>query len=196
MCLAYVSGILSNTDPDFLSEVDSTEDFQVIAVQSVYCYQCCDRPETRKSQMANVHPATRCQTLNDIMVRFFMDNLKKLFKVDDNTDSNKLLQQLKTQVPVTERGRFTNTDSRFVKNNDLVSRLYLKTSAGQYETVAQTIVLQLAKGDDITVRNGSPDETIHGVNYSTFVSCGRPKTSLPLWDNDCFINYPNKNAYA
>ncbi|XP_052813996.1 ELMO domain-containing protein C-like [Mya arenaria] len=42
-------------------------------------------------------------------VRFFMDNLKKLFKVDDITDSNKLLQQLKTQVPVTARGRFTNT---------------------------------------------------------------------------------------
>ncbi|WAR25955.1 C1QT3-like protein [Mya arenaria] len=56
----------------------------------------------------------------------------------------------------------------FVKNNDLVSRLYLKTSAGQYETVAQTIVLQLAKGDDITVRNESPDETIHGSDYSTF----------------------------
>ncbi|WAR30161.1 hypothetical protein MAR_003729, partial [Mya arenaria] len=66
-----------------------------MAVQSVYCYQCCDRPETRKSHMANVHPATKCQTMDNIMERFFMDKMKKLFKVNDITDSNKLLQKLK-----------------------------------------------------------------------------------------------------
>ncbi|WAR10235.1 hypothetical protein MAR_035311, partial [Mya arenaria] len=96
-----VSGILSSTDPDFLSDVDSTEYFQVMAVQSKKfadgkCPSCNKMPDTEQHN-------------GSAMVRFFMDNLKKLFKVDDITDSNKLLQQLKTQVPVTARGRFTNT---------------------------------------------------------------------------------------
>ncbi|WAR27291.1 C1QT3-like protein [Mya arenaria] len=57
---------------------------------------------------------------------------------------------------------------QFVKNNDFVSRLFLHTSSGQYETVSQTVVLQLNKGDDVTIRNQDPDEAIHGSNYSTF----------------------------
>ncbi|XP_052785210.1 complement C1q tumor necrosis factor-related protein 3-like [Mya arenaria] len=60
------------------------------------------------------------------------------------------------------------THFRFVKNNQAVSHLYLKTSPGQYETVSQTVVLQLNKGDDVTIRNEDPDEALHGDNYSTF----------------------------
>ncbi|WAR20997.1 hypothetical protein MAR_014971 [Mya arenaria] len=125
-----VSGILSSTDPDFLSDVDSHEDFQVMAVQSVYCYNCCDRPAINSRQVINPEERRKCSSCNNmpdteqhygsamvilkkrdrfLQVRFFMDNLKTLFKVDDITYSNKLLQQLKTQVPVTGRDRFTNT---------------------------------------------------------------------------------------
>ncbi|WAR10258.1 hypothetical protein MAR_035334, partial [Mya arenaria] len=107
-----VSGILSSTAPDFLSDVDSTEYFQVMAVQSKKfadgkCPSCNKMPDTEQhngSAMVILKKKDRFS-----QVRFFMDNLKKLFKVDDITDSNKLLQQLKTQVPVTARGRFTNT---------------------------------------------------------------------------------------
>ncbi|WAQ95034.1 hypothetical protein MAR_007505 [Mya arenaria] len=109
---------------DLLLDVESTEDFQVMPV---YCFQCFDRIACRNEKIANGKRPS-CNKMSDIeqhygsamvilkkkkrfsQVRFFMDNLKKLFKVDDITDSNKLLQQLKTQVPVTYGGRCTNTD--------------------------------------------------------------------------------------
>jgi len=56
-----------------------------------------------------------------------------------------------------------------MKNNDFISIIYLQTpSAGQYESTSQTVVLQLTKGDDVTLRNIDGDESLHGRNYSTF----------------------------
>ncbi|WAR17139.1 hypothetical protein MAR_031733, partial [Mya arenaria] len=88
MCLAY-----SSTDPDFLSDVDSTEDFQVMAVQNEKiadgkCPPCNKMPDTEQhngSAMVILKKKDRFSQAR------FMDNLKKLFKVDDITDSNKLL---------------------------------------------------------------------------------------------------------
>ncbi|WAQ95041.1 hypothetical protein MAR_007512, partial [Mya arenaria] len=67
------------------------------------------RPSCNKMSDIEQHYGSAMVILKKKTVRFFMDNLKKLFKVDDITDSNKLLQQLKTQVPVTYRGRCANT---------------------------------------------------------------------------------------
>ncbi|XP_052808944.1 heavy metal-binding protein HIP-like [Mya arenaria] len=55
-----------------------------------------------------------------------------------------------------------------MKNDVFISRMYLKAPSGNYETAAQTFILQLDKGDDVNVQNVSPDEAIHGYNYSTF----------------------------
>jgi len=61
------------------------------------------------------------------------------------------------------------THYQLYKNNDFVSNIYLHTpSASDYETTSQTAVLQLVKGDDVTLRNVDGDESLHGVNYSTF----------------------------
>jgi len=61
------------------------------------------------------------------------------------------------------------THYQLMKNNDFISIIYLQTpSAGQYESTSQTVVLQLTKGDDVTLRNIDGDESLHGVNYSTF----------------------------
>ncbi|WAQ95787.1 AN-like protein [Mya arenaria] len=97
-----VSGILSSTDPDFLSDVDSTEVFQVMAVKSVYCYQCCDRPACINEKIAD-GKCPSCNKMPDTeqhygsamvilkkkkrfsQVRFFVDNLKKLFEKTTKT---------------------------------------------------------------------------------------------------------------
>ncbi|WAR25953.1 C1QT3-like protein [Mya arenaria] len=58
---------------------------------------------------------------------------------------------------------------RFVKNNyDQVSRLFASTTPDENVSVAQTVVLQLAKGDDMTVRYENPGESIIGNSLSTF----------------------------
>lgn len=43
-------------------------------------------------------------------------------------------------------------------------------SASTYDTSSQTIILQLAKGDDVSVKNQEADENIAGNYYTTF--CG------------------------
>jgi len=61
------------------------------------------------------------------------------------------------------------TGYRLYKNDDFLSNIYLQTpGAGQYESTSQTAVLQLNKGDDVTLRNMKSDEMLHGNNYSTF----------------------------
>jgi len=55
------------------------------------------------------------------------------------------------------------------KNDVLLSNIFLWTPViGQYESTSQTSVLQLNKGDDVTLRNRFVDEILHGDNYSTF----------------------------
>ena len=61
------------------------------------------------------------------------------------------------------------THYQLMKNNDFISNIYLQTpSAGQYESTSQTVVLQLTKGDDVSLRNIDGDESLHGDNYNTF----------------------------
>ena len=55
------------------------------------------------------------------------------------------------------------------KNNDFISNVYLHApDASHYESTSQTVVIQLTKGDDVTLRNMSPDESLRGDNYCTF----------------------------
>ena len=64
-------------------------------------------------------------------------------------------------------GHTTHYD--FFKNNEFISAIYLHTpGAGQYESTSQTVVLQLTKGDDVTLRNSYSDEIVHGHNHTTF----------------------------
>jgi len=62
------------------------------------------------------------------------------------------------------------THYQIKKNNNFISNIYLRTppGAGEYESTSQTVVLQLTKGDDVTLRNMDGDESLHGINYSTF----------------------------
>jgi len=55
------------------------------------------------------------------------------------------------------------------KNNAFISEIYLNApDAGHYESTSQTVVLQLTKGDDVTLRNVFVDESLRGDNYCTF----------------------------
>jgi len=61
------------------------------------------------------------------------------------------------------------TNYHLNKNNDVISAIYLHApDAGHHEATSQTVVLQLTKGDDVTLRNMSPDESLRGYNYCTF----------------------------
>ena len=61
------------------------------------------------------------------------------------------------------------TGYQFHKNNDLISSIFLHApDASHYESTSQTVVIQLTKGDDVTLRNMSVDENLRGSNYSTF----------------------------
>jgi len=64
------------------------------------------------------------------------------------------------------------------KNDVLISYIYLMTEPGtsQYESTSQTAVLQLQKGDDVTLRNHDGDECLYGGHYSTF-------TGFLLWED-------------
>ena len=58
---------------------------------------------------------------------------------------------------------------KFYKNNDAISRIFLHApDAGHHESTSQTIVLQLSKGDDVTLRNMYGDESLRGDNYCSF----------------------------
>jgi len=55
------------------------------------------------------------------------------------------------------------------KNNDFISNIYLHApDASHHESTSQTVVIQLTKGDDVTLRNMHVDEVLRGDSYSTF----------------------------
>jgi len=55
------------------------------------------------------------------------------------------------------------------KNNDVISQIFIHAPDGGYhESTSQTVVLQLTKGDDVTLRNVYSDEGLRGDNYCTF----------------------------
>ena len=63
------------------------------------------------------------------------------------------------------------TDSHFAfkRNGILITRMfYPGSSIGGFDTTSVTIVLKLAKGDDVAVVNLDSDKDIFGDHYSTF----------------------------
>ncbi|KAL4226161.1 positive regulation of dendritic spine morphogenesis [Mactra antiquata] len=61
-----------------------------------------------------------------------------------------------------------NAHSSFFKNSDRINTMFASGVESQYDTSSSTIVLQLSKGDVITVRNGDADTSIHGYDHSSF----------------------------
>ncbi|XP_045176620.2 cerebellin-1-like [Mercenaria mercenaria] len=61
-----------------------------------------------------------------------------------------------------------NAHAKFFKNGQPVSTLYVSGAEAGYDTTSQTIVLQLHKGDDISVHNIDVDVSMAGAHYSTF----------------------------
>jgi len=69
------------------------------------------------------------------------------------------------------------TGYQFRKNNDFISSIYLHApDASHYKLTSQTVVLQLTKGDDVTLRNAYSDESLYGANYCTFAG-------FPVWED-------------
>ncbi|XP_053380336.1 uncharacterized protein LOC128548847 [Mercenaria mercenaria] len=59
--------------------------------------------------------------------------------------------------------------AQFTKNGHAISTIYLSASEiSGYDTASQTIILELQKGDDVTVQNTDADKTVHGLNHSIF----------------------------
>ncbi|XP_060586208.1 heavy metal-binding protein HIP-like [Ruditapes philippinarum] len=62
----------------------------------------------------------------------------------------------------------TNYHANFVKNGQMITRMYVSGGEGGYDTTSQTIVLDLVKGDDVGIQNIDADKPIYGFNYSMF----------------------------
>lgn len=62
----------------------------------------------------------------------------------------------------------TNAHFRVQHNGNAVTLIYQQGSTGPYETASMTVVLQLAKGDDVSITNVDSDITIHGSSYTSF----------------------------
>jgi len=61
------------------------------------------------------------------------------------------------------------TGYQFRKNNDVISNIFLHApDTSHFESTSQSVVIQLTKGDDVTLRNMSPNESLRGDNYCTF----------------------------
>ena len=61
------------------------------------------------------------------------------------------------------------TKYHLLKNNDFISEIFLHApDSGHREATSQTVVLQLTKGDDVTLRNMYTGESLNGNNYCTF----------------------------
>ncbi|XP_045176509.1 heavy metal-binding protein HIP-like [Mercenaria mercenaria] len=61
-----------------------------------------------------------------------------------------------------------NAHAQFLKNGQLVTRLYLSGVESGHDTASQTFVLQLHKGDDVCVHNLDLDASLGGSHYSSF----------------------------
>ncbi|XP_045209571.2 uncharacterized protein LOC123561339 [Mercenaria mercenaria] len=58
--------------------------------------------------------------------------------------------------------------AEIVKNGQTLTRMYVYGSDTVRDTTSQTIVLELQKGDDVSVHNINVDRPVHGDHYSTF----------------------------
>lgn len=57
---------------------------------------------------------------------------------------------------------------RLLMNGSVVVPIYHQPAAGGYDTAGVTVVLQLARGDDICVANNIVNNHVHGNNLSSF----------------------------
>ncbi|XP_060602849.1 multimerin-2-like [Ruditapes philippinarum] len=58
--------------------------------------------------------------------------------------------------------------AQFVKNGKAITNMYVSGVESGNDTTAQTIVLQLQKGDDITIQNLMSDKSFYGHGHSIF----------------------------
>lgn len=65
---------------------------------------------------------------------------------------------------------FAAAHAQFVVNGSDITNMYVSggSSGTGDDTTSQTIVLQLQKGDDVSVQNLDPDKGFYGVSHSTF----------------------------
>jgi hypothetical protein len=61
-----------------------------------------------------------------------------------------------------------NAHAQFVKNGQVVTTMYVSGYEAVWDTTSQTIVLQLQKGDDLTVQNSDTDKSFYGASHSIF----------------------------
>lgn len=62
----------------------------------------------------------------------------------------------------------TSAHFQIVKNGTVVTKAYLQANSASRETGAMTVVLQLARGDDVSVVNVDIDNSVNGYHYSFF----------------------------
>ncbi|XP_045175972.2 complement C1q-like protein 2 [Mercenaria mercenaria] len=61
-----------------------------------------------------------------------------------------------------------NAHAQFVKNGKAITTMFVSGGESGHDTTSQTIVLQLQKGDDVSVQNLDSDKSFYGSSHSTF----------------------------
>lgn len=56
----------------------------------------------------------------------------------------------------------------FLRNGSVLTNLYLSPGSTNYDSTSMSLVLQLGKGDDVSVANNDADRTINGYHYTCF----------------------------
>jgi hypothetical protein len=79
---------------------------------------------------------------------------------------------------------FTKAHGQFAVNGAGITNMYVSqgdATSGDV-TTSETIVLQLQKGDDVSVQNKDPDRGFYGIDHSIFSGFfGRPLMGLNLY---------------
>ncbi|XP_052813756.1 uncharacterized protein LOC128240853 [Mya arenaria] len=123
-----VTTIPSTDDADFKADETTVEAITVIAAQSAYSYQACDKPICRNKKIlddgtcptCHNKPSTEAHYSSALLniarennnfneIRIFQDNLLKLFPDIPTNDSAAMMTHMKSAVPVSAKGRFTRT---------------------------------------------------------------------------------------
>ncbi|XP_053380342.1 uncharacterized protein LOC123562235 [Mercenaria mercenaria] len=62
----------------------------------------------------------------------------------------------------------TNYHAQFARNGQPITTMYMYGAESGHATTSQTIVLELQKGNDVSVQSSDVDRSVFGYNYSTF----------------------------
>ena len=65
---------------------------------------------------------------------------------------------------------YPGSDTHFsvLHNGNMVAKIYQLINGDDYESSSVTVVLQLSKGDDVSVANMDADKSVNGYHYSSF----------------------------